>query len=175
MDLDKLDQRGRLGGPADLRPIEERDVADVLALNEAEVFWLAPMDEGRLWEIHAVADQFLVVELDGRFAGFVVTVGPGTSYDSENYRWFGDRYGDSFSYLDRVALTAATRRRGVGSQVYDVAEAAARPFGRLALEVRQEPPNEVSLAFHRSRGFEPVGVLGDPGHRNTLMVKELAP
>ena len=50
---------------------------------------------------------------------------------------------------------------------------AARRYGRLALEVRQEPPNEPSLAFHSSRGFEPVGVLGEPGHRNTLMVKEL--
>jgi predicted GNAT superfamily acetyltransferase len=158
---------------AHLRPLEERDVPDVLALNAAEVFWLAPMDEAKLWEIHALADQFLVVELDDQFAGFVVTIGPGTSYDSENYRWFTDRYGEEFSYLDRVALTAATRRRGVGSQVYDVAEAAARPFGRLALEVRQEPPNEPSIAFHTARGFEPVGVLGEPGHRNTLMVKEL--
>ena len=169
MDLDSLDRR------AVLRPVEQRDVADVLALNEAEVFWLAPLDEDRLWEIHELADQFLVVELDERFAGFVITVGPGTAYDSENYRWFSERYGDRFSYLDRVALTAATRRRGVGSQVYDACEAAARPFGRLALEVRREPPNEPSLAFHRSRGFEEVGVLGEPGHRNTLMVKELSP
>ena len=163
VDLDK---------PAVLRPLEERDVPDVLGLNEAEVFWLAPLDEARLWEIHALADLFLVAELDGSFAGFVVTMAPGSDYDSENYRWFAEHY-DDFCYLDRVALTAATRRRGVGSQVYDVVEERARPHRRLALEVRQEPPNEVSLAFHRSRGFEPVGVLGDPGHRNTLMVKEL--
>ena len=156
-----------------LRPLEERDVADVLALNEAEVFWLAPMDEARLWEIHAVADLFVVAEVDGEFAGFVVTVAPGTSYDSENYRWFAERYGEDFYYLDRVALGPASRRRGVGSRIYELAEDTARTFGRLALEVRQEPPNEVSLAFHTGRGFEPVGVLGEPGHRNTLMVKEL--
>jgi predicted GNAT superfamily acetyltransferase len=156
-----------------LRPFERRDVADVLALNAAEVFWLAPMDEARLWEVHAVSDLFVVAELDGEFAGFVVTVAPGTAYDSENYRWFTDRYGEDFYYLDRVALTGATRRRGVGSQVYDLAEATAQRYGRLALEVRQEPPNEVSLAFHTSRGYAPVGVLGEPGHRNTLMVKEL--
>ena len=157
-----------------LRPLEERDVPDVLALNEAEVFWLAPMDEARLWGIHDVADLFVVAEVDGEFAGFVVTVAPGTAYDSENYRWFGERYGEDFYYLDRVALNARTRRRGVGSQVYALAEEAAQPYGRMALEVRQEPPNEASLAFHRARGYEPVGVLGEPGHRNTLMVKELA-
>ena len=61
----------------------------------------------------------------------------------------------------------------MGSQVYALAEEAAQPFGRMALEVRQEPPNEVSLAFHRARGYEPIGTLGEPGHRNTLMVKEL--
>ncbi len=171
VDLDELDDR-KPGGPAVLRPLEERDVPDVLALNEAEVFWLAPMDETRLWEVHAVSDQFLVVELDEAFAGFVVTMAPGTSYDSENYRWFTERY-DSFSYLDRVALRPATRRRGVGTQVYDAIEAAARPHGRLALEVRQEPPNTASLAFHAARGFEAVGLIGEPGHRNTAMVKEL--
>jgi predicted GNAT superfamily acetyltransferase len=156
-----------------LRPLEERDVPDVLALNEAEVFWLAPMDEARLWEIHAVADLFVVAELDGQFAGFVVTMAPGTAYDSENYQWFAERYGEDFYYLDRVALHARTRRRGVGSQVYALAEDAAQPFARMTLEVRQEPPNEVSLAFHRARGYETVGTLGEPGHRNTLMVKEL--
>ncbi len=161
MDLDKL------------RPLEERDVPEVLALNQAEVFWLAPMDESRLWEIHDAADLFLVAELDGAFAGFVVTMAPGAAYDSENFRWFAGRYGEDFYYLDRVALTPATRRRGVGSQVYARAEEAARAFGRMALEVRQEPPNEPSLAFHAARGYVPVGVLGDPGHRNTLMVKEL--
>jgi predicted GNAT superfamily acetyltransferase len=156
-----------------VRPLQERDVPDVLALNEAEVFWLAPMDEAHLWRLHGMADQFLVAELDGGFAGFVVTFAPGAAYDSENYRWFSARYGDDFSYLDRVALTPATRRRGVGSHVYDLVEEAARPYGRLALEVRQEPPNEASLAFHAARGYEPIGLIGEPGHRNTAMVKEL--
>jgi predicted GNAT superfamily acetyltransferase len=158
---------------ASLRAFEERDLADVLALNAAEVDVLAPMDEERLREIHALADLFVVAELDGEFAGFVVTIGPGTAYDSDNYRWFAERYGDGFYYLDRVALTTATRRRGVGSAVYELAEDAARAHGRIALEVRQEPPNVVSLAFHEGRGYAPVGLHGEPGHRNTMLVKEL--
>jgi predicted GNAT superfamily acetyltransferase len=173
VDPDKLDHRPTLDHRVAVRPLQERDVPDVLALNEAEVFWLAPMDEAHLWRIHDLADQFLVAELEGSFAGFVVTVAPGAAYDSENYRFFTDRYGDAFLYLDRVALTAATRRKGVGSVVYDLVEEAARPYGRMALEVRQEPPNEVSLAFHAARGYEPVGLVGEPGHRNTAMVKEL--
>ena len=163
-----------VGAGTVLRTFEERDLADVLALNEAEVHNLAPMDETRLRELWSLAELFMVAEVDGAFAGFVITMPPGTAYDSENYRWFAARYGEDFAYLDRVVLTAACRRRGVGSRIYDLAEETARPRGRLALEVRQEPPNTVSLAFHASRGFAPVGVLGEPGHRNTLMVKELA-
>ena len=157
-----------------LRGFEERDVADVLALNEAEVHNLAPMDEAKLRQLQDVAELFLVAELDGAFAGFVITMAPGVDYESVNYRWFTERYGDAFAYLDRVVLTAPTRRRGVGTAIYDVAEQTARPRGRLALEVRTDPPNDVSLAFHGSRGFVPVGVLGEPGHVDTLMVKELA-
>ncbi len=157
-----------------LRAFEERDLADVLALNEAEVHNLAPMDEQRLRELQQWAELFVVAEVDDAFAGFVITMPPGTAYDSVNYRWFAARYGDEFAYLDRVVLTAATRRRGVGTRIYDLAEETARPRGRLALEVRQEPPNTVSLAFHASRGYEPVGLLGDEGHRDALMVKELA-
>ena len=163
----------RSGGVV-LRAFEERDAADVLALNEAEVHNFAPMDEARLRRLRSLAELFVVAELDGAFAGFAITMAPGTDYDSVNYRWFTERYGDAFAYLDRVVLTAATRRRGVGTAIYDLAEETARPRGRLALEVRTDPPNDVSLAFHGSRGFEPVGVLGEPGHLDTLMVKELA-
>ena len=51
----------------------------------------------------------------------------------------------------------ACRGRGLGSQVYDALEARAAEFGRLALEVNIDPPNDASLAFHAGRGFEPVG------------------
>lgn len=161
-------------GPATLRGLEDRDVPDVLALNEREVVKLAPLDRARLEQIASLADLVLVVELDEAFAGFVLTVGPGQDYDSENYRWFADAYGEQFYYLDRIVLTAATRRRGVGSQVYDVVEERARPFGRLTLEVNVEPPNPASLAFHAARGFTPVTELGDATKRAALLVKELA-
>jgi predicted GNAT superfamily acetyltransferase len=162
-------------GPGVVRPMEERDVAAVLALNELEVEKLAPMDEDKLREIHALADRLDVVELDGEFVGFVITVSPGVDYDSTNYRWFAERYGDDFYYLDRVVMHEGARGRGLGGQVYDALEERAATFGRLALEVNVEPPNEVSLAFHTSRGFEPVGeVTDDVGHRRVMLVKELA-
>lgn len=155
-----------------LRPIAAADRPAVLALNAANVELLAPLDEERLVEITAWADLAHVVEHDDAFAGFVVTMPAGTSYDSVNYRWFTEHL-DDFYYLDRIALDASMRRAGLGTAVYDEVEQRARAHGRLALEVNLEPPNEASLAFHRGRGYREVHRQESHGHVVTLMVKEL--
>ena len=156
-----------------LRPVEERDVPEVLALNELEVEKLAPMDERRLREIRRLADRFDVIEVDRTFAGFVVTFAPGSGYDSENYRWFGERFGDRFYYLDRVVLAEKVRRRGVAGSVYAEIEAGATAYRRVALEVNLVPPNLPSLAFHTARGYTEVGRLGEDRHVVSLMAKPL--
>ncbi len=155
-----------------LRPLRDHDIPSVLALNERNVEALAPMDEPRLHQLRGLAERFDVLEHDGSFAGFVITFAPGTSYDSENYRWFSERHGE-FCYLDRIVLHEDVRRRGLGSFVYDAVEAAARPRGRLALEVNLVPRNDVSLRFHAKRGYAEVGRLGDEQHLVSLMEKAL--
>jgi predicted GNAT superfamily acetyltransferase len=157
-----------------LRPITAADHADVLALNERHVALLAPLDESRLVELTALADHASVIEHDGRFAGFVLTMRGGTSYDSVNYRWFSQRYGDDFYYLDRIAVHEDFRRHGIASAVYDELEGHARTLAPvLALEVNLDPPNEPSLAFHRRRGYTRVGEQVVDDHRVELMVKQL--
>ena len=47
-----------------LRPIEPRDVPAVLALNEADVDVLSPMDADRLTALQAWAHRADVVEVD---------------------------------------------------------------------------------------------------------------
>jgi predicted GNAT superfamily acetyltransferase len=161
--------------PSDvLRPLAEADVERVLALNAAHVQLLSPMDRARLEELRGWATRFDVIVTDGAVAGFVVVMGPGTAYDSPNYRWFTERYGEDFDYLDRVVVDDAFRRRGLASAVYDVVEAAAARRGRLALEVNLDPPNEASLAFHRARAYREVGQLGSTGHIVSLMVRSSA-
>lgn len=158
-----------------LRPVTDDDADAVLRLNLLEVEALAPMDEERLALLRKLADRFDVIEVDGAFGGFVVTFLPGTEYDSENYLWFGERFGDRFYYLDRVVLDGSVRRRGVGGVVYDEIESVAASYGRMALEVNLLPPNPASLAFHQGRGYAEVGQLGDSDHLVTLRVKELSP
>lgn len=166
-----------MGGPTvadvpQLRPIEDQDVEQVLELNARNVQALAPMNGPRLHELRGLADRFDVLELDGAFAGFVVTFPPGTPYDSENYRWFSERYSD-FYYLDRIVLHEHFRRRGLGGFVYDELERVATEHGRLNLEVNLVPRNHASLAFHQARGYVEVGRLGDEAHQVSLMEKAL--
>jgi predicted GNAT superfamily acetyltransferase len=157
-----------------LRRIDDSDHAQVLALNEANVVKLAPMDEARLLELDRIADRFDVIDVDGSFGGFVITFAPGTTYDSENYRWFTERYDGHFYYLDRIVLADEHRRQGLGTFVYDELEHVARRYGRLALEVNLVPRNDVSLAFHDRRGYVEVGRLGDDAHLVSLMEKRLS-
>ena len=154
-----------------LRPLTDSDIADVLALNHRNVALLAPMDEARLHKLQAMADRCDVLDVDGAFAGFVITFGPATAYDSENYLWFSGRY-DDFYYLDRIVLHEDFRRRGLGAFVYDDVEGTAAKHGRMLLEVNLVPPNEASLAFHAARGYVEVGQLGDE-HVVSLMEKML--
>jgi predicted GNAT superfamily acetyltransferase len=167
---------GRVRRPSvRLRPLTDHDEAAVLALNETNVVKLAPLDGDRLRQLREWAHRADAVEVDGAFAGFVITFTAGTAYDSENYRWFTERYGTDFYYLDRIVLDAKVRRGGIGSAVYDALERIAEPHGRMVLEVNLLPPNPASLSFHNGRGYKEVGTLGDSDHLVTLMVKELAP
>jgi uncharacterized protein len=157
-----------------LRPITEADVPAVLALNHGFVDLLSPLDAERLLWLVGLADHADVVEVDDRVAGFVLTMAPGAAYDSENYRWHAERYDDAFYYLDRIVIADEMRRRGLAGFVYNAMEDAARPFGRMTLEVNVDPPNLGSLAFHERRGYVEVGRLGEPGHVVGLMAKELS-
>jgi predicted GNAT superfamily acetyltransferase len=156
----------------DLRPLRETDVADVLALNHANVIALSPLDESRLSVLRGLTDRFDVLDVDGAFAGFVVTFAAGAAYDSANYEWFSARY-DRFYYLDRIVLADDFRRRGLGGFVYDELEKVAAPYGRLCLEVNLVPRNDVSLAFHEARGYVEVGRTGDDEHLVSMMEKTL--
>jgi uncharacterized protein len=155
-----------------LRPITPDDHAAVVALNERHVHLTAPMDEERLVELAAAAEHADVIEVDGSFAGFVITFGSGAAYDGTHFTWFAERY-DDYCYLDRIVIHEEFQRRGLGSFTYDQLEGSCgRPV--FALEVNIDPPNEPSLAFHRARGFVEVGRTDASGHPVSLMVKQLS-
>jgi uncharacterized protein len=155
------------------RPYVPSDAEAVLTLNQSALDAVSSLDPDRLVWLAGLADSCLVVTDGDRLAGFAVMLGPGTEYDSVNYAWFGERY-ESFGYLDRIVVDPAYRRSGVGSSLYDAAEAASARHGRMTLEVYIEPPNDASLAFHRSRGYAEVGRLAQSNGKTCgMFAKEL--
>jgi predicted GNAT superfamily acetyltransferase len=156
-----------------LRPIAAADEDAVLRLNTESEHLLSPMGRGRLHELLGWAHRADIIEVDRSVAGFVLCFAPGTAYDSENYRWFGEQYGADFYYLDRIAIDPAFRRRGLAAVAYAELEEVARAYGRMVLEINVDPPNDASLAFHAARGYREVHRLGAPGKRVALMEKPL--
>ena len=150
----------------------EADHEELLALNERHAHLTAPMDDDRLRLLDQVG-RVEVFRVDGRFAGFVVTMTSHSTYGGENFGWFRQRY-DAFDYLDRIVVHEDFRRRGLAGRVYDALEArtaASAPL--LALEVNIDPVNQPSLAFHAGRGYRPVGERDFDGHRVSMLVKRL--
>jgi len=157
-----------------LRAMTDADTYAVLSLNASNVDATSPLDLDRLAKIRALAARADVVEVDGWIAAFAFVLPPDADYDSANFAWFRERYGNDFLYLDRVVVSQANRRTGMAGRIYDAAEADATTHGRLACEVNAEPPNDASLAFHANRGFVEAGRLThDSGKVTAMFVKEL--
>lgn len=139
---------------ASVRDYRPSDSEAVVALNQANVPEVGPLDAAKLERLHAQAEWLPVIEVDGVIAGFAILLVEGADYESTNYAWFQSRH-PRFLYVDRIALDESTRGQGLGQEIYraalERAKASHRPV--LAAEVNTVPPNEPSLRFHRRFGF----------------------
>ena len=148
---------------APLQAIRESDLAEVLAVNEANQPEVGPLDAARLealWRGAAWAPCVRGSSVRGRagdLVGFALLLREGADYASPNYRWFAERH-ERFLYVDRIAFLPAARGRGLGRAVYEGALERGRELDVpvLCAEVNTLPPNPASLAFHERLGFESI-------------------
>jgi len=164
------------GMPTVIRDVLPAELPIVLAMNDSAVPHVNRLDLAQLQKFHAEAAYFRVALTDGEPVAFLVGLRPGADYHSPNFHWFCARYPD-FAYIDRVAVSEAARRRGLGAALYRDFEAAfARLCPRLACEVNLRPANEASMQFHRRMGFEQVGsqTIDDGAKEVAMLIKNLA-
>jgi uncharacterized protein len=156
-----------------IRDIRADDLPAIHAINEAATPAVGDASLEKLADITRECCIALVAEIDGAVAAFCQVLPPRANYGSLNYAWFRERY-DDFLYLDRVAVIASQRGRGIGTDLYREVERRAR--GRwFTLEVNLRPRNEGSLRFHARHGFVEVGQREtEYGALVSLMAKELA-
>jgi uncharacterized protein len=147
-----------------IRTIAPADLDRILVINQANVPEVGSVDADRMAFIVQESPIALVAEIDTIVVGFCLVLSHDSTYDSVNYRWFTERY-EAFMYLDRVAVDASCRGRGVGRGLYEEVDrrmASIAGADHLALEVNVDPPNEGSLAFHARLGFAEVGQQDTP-------------
>ncbi|MDO5504530.1 MAG: GNAT family N-acetyltransferase [Actinomycetia bacterium] len=150
-----------------LRDAGPEDEERILAWNEADVHFLAPMDRDRLAYLHERANAVEIIESGQDAAGFIITFIEGADYDSENYCWFSE-HETHFHYVDRIVIDPAFRGRGLAADTY-AALAERYPQRPLVAEVNYAPPNPASLAFHERGGFTEVGRRGDQSYGVVLL------
>lgn len=157
-----------------LRDAARADFAAILALNQAFVAVLSPLDEARLAQLHAQAALHRVAVREGVIVAFLLALREGACYDSPNYRWFAQRC-TGFLYVDRIVV--AQDARGVGTALYRDAFGYARQHGlsHVTCEFDIEPPNPASERFHHKLGFAEVGrqQLYDDGKTVSLQALDL--
>ena len=137
-----------------IRNARKEDAAQISALNDVFVAVTSPMNEARFLHLLALSGYCLVAEVDSSVVGFVIAMRNGVAYDNDNYRWFDARLSEMV-YVDRIVLARDARGRGIAAQLYD-------HLGKLAIadgccvmtaEMDFDPPNTLSLHFHKKRGF----------------------
>ncbi len=141
-----------------LRDARAADLTEVLALNQAHLPHVSALSLAALQRLHEQAVHFRVAEAAGTLIGFLIALDPLAAYESPNFQWFKARYA-RFIYIDRIAVIAEQRRRGVARRLYEDLErfAGFRGFDLLTCEYNLRPPNEDSARFHRDYGFAEVG------------------
>ena len=148
------------------------DLDDVLALNEAAVPHVNSIDLDQMRWFADNAFFFKTAKIDDCLAGFLIGLRPGLDYGSENYRWFCENYGD-FGYVDRVAVDAEARRFGVASRLYEEFEGAlSGEVDVMTCEVNTRPPNESSMRYHETHGFERVATQETEGGSKEVALLE---
>lgn len=143
-----------------LRPATFEDAALILAWNEADVHYLAPMDQARLAYLTSRASAVEVIDVGGDPAGFVITFVEGADYDSPNYLWFSERE-PQFHYVDRIVIDPGFRGMGLATKVYATL-AERHPSRPIVAEVNFAPrirPPWPSTAERGSSSSDDSGVI----------------
>lgn len=141
--------------PVPLAGASDEVLAAVLRLNQAHVTELSALDPESLDRL--IDEAFFTSVINGGDA-FLIALDQDANYDSANFRWFRLRY-ERFVYVDRIAVAASARGRGMANRLYESLFEFVDSKGQslVACEVNLDPPNPASDAFHRAHGFEEVG------------------
>lgn len=156
-----------------IRPVKYSDLSSIHSLNEQALPHVNSIPISDFEAFMEISSFFLVVEIDNEVAAFLIVLGPGKTYDSENYRYFSAQF-QSFDYVDRIVVTKKHQGKKIGSKLYAYLMELSDEE-RVTCEVNLKPPNPGSITFHQKLGFKEVAQQSSEGGKKwvSLMVKNL--
>ncbi len=157
-----------------LRVMRDADVPEVAELNRQAAPAVNDIGEEGIAQLRSMCDvQLVATDPAGKVIAFLLSLGSGHPYESENYRFFEERK-HRHQYIDRIVVAPSAKGTGVGRALYESVIERARETGanEVTCEVNIDPPNPGSLAFHERLGFRRVADLDTKG--GTVRVTLLA-
>lgn len=159
------------------RRLLREDRSAVLQINAQSVPGVTQLDGPEFERLLDLPNGHIAIEAaDESIVGYVLAFPDHAPYDGEEFGILLKTVSRPFLYIDQVAILPSERRTGVASALYAALEVDARikSMRGLCCEVNLSPPNPTSALFHRSLGFEEIGVLKTADRRTvTLMRKRL--
>ncbi len=138
-----------------MRVMRGSDIPAVTALNNTAHPAVTILTEEKVTALFELCDIRLVAtNRDRQVTAFLLSLGMGKNYDSENYRWFEAR-GVRHQYIDRIVVGSSATGTGIGRALYESVFERARQCGanEVTAEVNVRPANPGSMAFHERLGF----------------------
>ena len=161
-----------------IRKVSRDDLEPLLELNQSNLPHVGSITLSDMEHLHHQAIYFRVAEFNGQTAGFLIAFDPEADYTSPNFMWFKKRYA-VFICIDRIAVAADARRKGIACSVYRDLEhfAAERKIPLMACEYNLRPKNDISRKFHQKYGFNEVGTQETENGKKTvsLQIKQVVP
>ena len=156
-----------------LRDATPGDIDAIFRINADALPGVAELTPEYFEHLMSVCALFRLIELKERVAGYLCAMDRFATYDGAEFQWFREHVGESFLYVDQVAVGRCYRGNGLGRALYDDLEHYSHRNGidTLVCEVNYEPVNAASQAFHRQRGFSEVGRMNTRGVIVSLLAK----
>ena len=151
---------------------DKNRLQDIYLINQDNVPAVGSLESiDKMKELLSISSYHSVLLLNKNVIGFSICFREGTSYWSENYKYFTQGL-KNFLYIDRIAIDQNYRREGLGKSMYkDIFSSASHENLRVTAEVNTKPMNQISLDFHNNMGFKQIGERQFDDHDVVYLIK----
>jgi uncharacterized protein len=138
-----------------VRAARPEDFDSILAINAQGRPGVVALDEAELKRLLCMDGKLIVADQGGRLLGYVIVFDWQSAYDGEEFRALRQALRAPFLYVDQLAVSIDSRRLGIARRLYEslTKGSVGLPVRPICCEVNLEPPNPVSMEFHRQMGF----------------------